>query len=99
MSATTASLTGQPMSSAICLTPLMLLRLHADPSGSRLLSPTVLYRALWASNGWSLSCRLGDVARPDLGRPIAAALGRCTELRGVDLATVREVTANVEPRT
>jgi len=34
---------------------------------------------------------------PDLGRPIAAPLERCAELLGVDLATVREVAANVEP--
>jgi hypothetical protein len=34
---------------------------------------------------------------PDLGRPIAAPLERCAELFGVDLATVREAAANVEP--
>ncbi len=34
---------------------------------------------------------------PDLGRPIAAPLERCAELLGVDLATVRELAANVEP--
>jgi hypothetical protein len=33
----------------------------------------------------------------DLGRPIAAPLERCAELLGVDLATIREVAANVEP--
>jgi hypothetical protein len=33
----------------------------------------------------------------DLGRPIAAPLERCAELLGVDLATVREAAANVEP--
>jgi hypothetical protein len=33
----------------------------------------------------------------DLGRPIAAPLERCAELLGVDLATVREVAAKVEP--
>jgi len=32
-----------------------------------------------------------------LGRPIAAPLERCAELLNVDLATVREVAANVEP--
>jgi hypothetical protein len=36
-------------------------------------------------------------ARPDLGRPIAAPLEQCAELLGVDLATVREVAANVKP--
>jgi hypothetical protein len=34
---------------------------------------------------------------PDLGRPIAAPLERCAELLGVDLATIRELAANVEP--
>jgi hypothetical protein len=34
---------------------------------------------------------------PDLGRPIAAPLERCAELLGVDLATIREAAANVEP--
>jgi hypothetical protein len=32
-----------------------------------------------------------------LGRPIAAPLERCAELLGIDLATVRELAANVEP--
>jgi hypothetical protein len=34
---------------------------------------------------------------PDLGRPIAAPLERCGELLGVDLVTVREAAANIEP--
>jgi hypothetical protein len=34
---------------------------------------------------------------PELGRPIAAPLEECAELLGVDLATVREVAACVEP--
>jgi hypothetical protein len=34
---------------------------------------------------------------PDLGRPIAAPLQQCAELLGVDLATVRELAAKVEP--
>jgi hypothetical protein len=34
---------------------------------------------------------------PDVGRPIAAPLERCAELLGVDLATVLELAANVEP--
>jgi hypothetical protein len=33
----------------------------------------------------------------DVGRPIAAALERCAELLGIDLATIREAAANVEP--
>ena len=33
----------------------------------------------------------------DVGRPIAAPLQRCVELLGLDLATVREAAANVEP--
>ena len=31
------------------------------------------------------------------GRPLAAPLERCADLLGVDLATVRELAANVEP--
>jgi hypothetical protein len=34
---------------------------------------------------------------PDLGRPIAAPLEQCAELLGVDLVTIREAAANVEP--
>jgi hypothetical protein len=34
---------------------------------------------------------------PDRYRPIAAPLDRCAELLGVDLATVRQAAANVEP--
>ena len=34
---------------------------------------------------------------PDLGRPIAAPLARCAELLGVDLATVCDLAAKVEP--
>jgi hypothetical protein len=33
----------------------------------------------------------------DVDRPIAAPLERCAELLGVDLATVRELDAKVEP--
>ena len=33
----------------------------------------------------------------DLGRPIEAPLERCAELLGVDLATIGEAAANVEP--
>ena len=40
---------------------------------------------------------MGTWHDPDLGRPIAAPLERCAELLGVDLATIREVAANVEP--
>jgi hypothetical protein len=41
--------------------------------------------------GWGLG------TTRDLGRPIAAPLQRCAELLGVDLATIRELAANVEP--
>jgi hypothetical protein len=34
---------------------------------------------------------------PDLGRRIAAPLQRCAQLLGVDLATIQEAAANVEP--
>jgi hypothetical protein len=42
---------------------------------------------------------LGGLQQLDLdsGRPIAAPLERCAELLGVDLATVHELAANVEP--
>jgi hypothetical protein len=40
---------------------------------------------------------LGTWHDPDLGRPIAAPLEQCAELLRVDLATVRELAANVEP--
>ena len=33
----------------------------------------------------------------NVGQPIAAPLERCAELLGVDLATIREAAANVEP--
>ena len=33
----------------------------------------------------------------DVGRPIAAPMERCAELLGIDLATIREAAANVEP--
>jgi hypothetical protein len=33
----------------------------------------------------------------DVGRPIAAPLERCAQLLGVDLTTIREAAANVEP--
>ena len=40
---------------------------------------------------------MGTWHDPALDRPIAAPLRRCAELLGVDLATVREAAANVEP--
>jgi hypothetical protein len=40
---------------------------------------------------------IGDLARPRPGRPIAAPLQQCAELLGVDLATISEAAANVEP--
>ena len=40
---------------------------------------------------------MGTWHDPDLGRPIAAPLEQCAELLGVDLATIREAAANVEP--
>ena len=38
-----------------------------------------------------------DLHDLDVGRPIAAPLERCAELLGVDLATLRELAAKVEP--
>ena len=40
---------------------------------------------------------MGTWHDPELGRPIAAPLERCAQLLGVDLTTIREVAANVEP--
>jgi hypothetical protein len=40
---------------------------------------------------------VGTWQDPDLGRPIAAPLESCAELLGVDLATISEAAANVEP--
>ncbi len=40
---------------------------------------------------------MGTWHDPGLGRPIAASLERCAELLGVDLPTVRELAAHVEP--
>jgi hypothetical protein len=34
---------------------------------------------------------------PDLGRPIAAPLPQCAELLGVELATITEAAASIEP--
>jgi hypothetical protein len=34
---------------------------------------------------------------PDLGQPIAAPLPRCAQLLGVDLATIQEAAASIEP--
>jgi hypothetical protein len=41
--------------------------------------------------------RTWEAHDPDFGQPIAAPLERCAKLLGVDLATVREVAARVEP--
>jgi hypothetical protein len=49
------------------------------------------------ANICSLSAPVGTWQDSDLSRPIAAPLERCAELLGVDLATVREVAAKVEP--
>lgn len=40
---------------------------------------------------------MGTWQDPDLGRPIAAPLERCAELLHVDLVTVGELAAKVEP--
>jgi hypothetical protein len=34
---------------------------------------------------------------PTLERPLAAPLGRCAELLGVDLATIKQAAAHVQP--
>jgi hypothetical protein len=50
-----------------------------------------------ASNLCSILWSGGTWHDPGLSRPIAAPLERCRELLGVDLATIREAAANVEP--
>jgi hypothetical protein len=40
---------------------------------------------------------VGTWQDPELGQPIAAPLQQCAELLGVDLATIREAAANIEP--
>jgi hypothetical protein len=40
---------------------------------------------------------VGTWRDPDLGRPIAAPLQRCAQLLDVDLATIQEAAANIEP--
>jgi hypothetical protein len=49
------------------------------------------------SNLCSISYGRGDPARRRPGRPTAAPLDQCAELPGVDLATIQEVAASVEP--
>jgi hypothetical protein len=49
------------------------------------------------SNLCSIHWSDGDWYDLDLGRPIAAPLERCAELFGVDLATVGELDAVVQP--
>jgi hypothetical protein len=41
--------------------------------------------------------RAWEARDPDSGRPIAAPLEQYAELLGVDLATVREAAATIEP--
>ena len=43
------------------------------------------------------AARVGTWHDPALGRPIAAPLQQCAELLGVDLATIRELAATIEP--
>ena len=40
---------------------------------------------------------MGTWHDPEVGRPIAAPLERCAQLLGVDLATIREAAADIEP--
>jgi hypothetical protein len=44
-----------------------------------------------------LIMRTWEAHDPDFNRPIAAPLERCAELLGVDIASVREAAAGVEP--
>ena len=40
---------------------------------------------------------MGTWHDPDLGRPIVAPLPQCAELLGVNLATIQEAAASIEP--
>jgi hypothetical protein len=46
---------------------------------------------------YATAMRAWEARDPDFGRPLAAPLEQCAELLGVDLATLYEVAANVEP--
>jgi hypothetical protein len=45
--------------------------------------------------GFEHACGGGTWQDPEVGRPIAAPLGQCAALRGVDLATARRLAARV----
>jgi len=55
------------------------------------------HRAMNFEHLFEYPAAVGTWHDPELGRPIAAPLERCAELLGVDLATVRELAATVEP--
>jgi hypothetical protein len=46
---------------------------------------------------YATAMRAWEARDPDFGRPIAAPLEQCAKLLDVDLATVCEAAANVEP--
>ena len=68
----------------------------AHPGGER---PPSDYAAFSIRSRTSVRCpgSVGTWHDPDLGRPIAAQLQRCAQLLGVDLASIQEAAANVEP--
>ena len=57
---------------------------------STLLYSTLLYSTLLGMQTW-------EVHDPPPSRPIAAPLERCADLLGVDLATIRQAAAHIQP--
>jgi hypothetical protein len=46
---------------------------------------------------YAIGMQAWEAQDPTFARPIAAPLERCAELLGVDLATIRQAAAHVEP--
>ena len=65
--------------------------------GARPLPAALLPHSIEYVFDYTTGMRTWEARDPDSGRPIAAPLEQCAELLGVDLATIREVAAHVEP--
>jgi hypothetical protein len=81
----------------VCWSAMIEARLPAFRSGAWPSSPPSVVTCLRTCVRYPTAVRTWEANDPDFGRPIAAPLDRCAELLGVDLATIREVAANVEP--
>jgi ketosteroid isomerase-like protein len=76
----------------------------ATPTGPRSIRPLPPRHRPGRRHGRGVQRRTGQSpparqrnTQDPVGRPIAAPLEQCAELLGVDLATVRELAANIEP--